>query len=127
MLVLKRTQVEIYNFQWNKDNLYKLSQCLTSEENKELRQKMYEKMNNLEDVNIVADMWSQYFHGASGQAFQKKVCRTRKVNKAPWIDNECADMRQILAANGSLSQKESLKQYKCLLQKKKRQYKQNIL
>ena len=127
MISKENTGRSIYNFKWSKETLHELTMCLLNPASEQLKCKMYDQMHCLEDVNLVTETWSQYFTGAAEKAFKKKVCRPKRVNRAPWIDGECISARQNLLADKSHFLRNTEKQYNSLIQNKKRQYKQNTL
>ena len=116
---------KILNYKWKPDELYLLSDQLANCQ--DLKETVYKAMCNNDDVNDVAEAWSNYFEGAVETVFDSKTCNVKKINFAPWIDQECKDVRRDLLADDSLLQREKLKNYKRLLQSKKRKYKQDLL
>ena len=118
---------KIYKYKWNKEDLSKLQHTLGNETCTKLQQKMMSQIQLLEDVNIVTDSWYDYFTCAVESIFPKKLCKKMKTNKAPWIDQECVDVRRSLLRQENVNCTNTVKTYKALIQRKKRAFKSELL
>ena len=115
----------LFKFKWKKDDLHLLKYQF---DNKSVtRSQMLEQMCNNEPVDSVACSWSKHFVDNIEEVFEKTQCKKSKTHKAPWIDQECKELRKLLCADDNLYENEKHLLYKQTLQLKKRQYRQSVI
>lgn len=113
----------LFKYVW-KDNLHLLKDSIKNEQCLNLRSRLFDSITMGDDINIISDLWSEYFYAAVDNVFEKKLCKKHIMKSAPWIDDECINMRKLIM-EGDCSVSE--RNYKALLQNKKRSHKNKVL
>ena len=73
---MKQKGYQMYKYKWSQDDLPLLRQNL-EESDCALKMEMFNKICMGEDVNGVANVWSEYLTSKVDEVFEKKICHDR--------------------------------------------------
>jgi exonuclease III len=117
-----------FKYKWNKDSIQGMHTAFYKDQSLEDLALYKDSMGEMQNVNMVADKWLSYFTGVIEQTCTKTKCKKRVNIRAPWVDDECIELRTQIRDTKVVNQNMELTRgYRKVKQRKKRAYRNKNL